>query len=148
LASDARSYWRLLPLVPLVVSGALVARQDHELMSNPQFEGELEVSWSPYQKVEYVNSQTVPNLIFVNGIAHQTMYPMSALHNAFYQVPWTLRAKANLHPYKNVLIIGAGSGNDVAIALANGAEHVDAAEIDPVIAELGREHHPAHPYDD
>src|SRR5262249_58429733 len=92
--------------------------------------------------------QTVPNLIFVNGIAHQTMYPMSALHNAFYQVPWTLRAKTNLPPYKNVLIIGAGSGNDVAIALANGAEHVDAAEIDPVIAELGREHHPAHPYDD
>jgi hypothetical protein len=47
-----------------------------------------------------------------------------------------------------VLIIGAGSGNDVAAALQNGAEHVDAVEIDPVIAELGRRHHPARPYQD
>jgi hypothetical protein len=148
VASGARSYWRLLPMVPLVVSAALVIRQDAQLMSNPGYEGELEVSWSPYQKVEYVNSLKVPDLIFVNGIAHQTMYPLPVMRKAFYQVPWDLRAKANLPPYKNVLIIGAGSGNDVAIALANGAEHVDAAEIDPVIARLGREHHPAHPYDD
>ncbi len=36
-------------------------------------------------------------------------------------------------------IIGAGSGNDVAAALAQGAGHVDAVEIDPVINELGRQ---------
>ena len=47
-----------------------------------------------------------------------------------------------------MLIIGAGSGNDVAAALAHGAGHVDAVEIDPVINELGRLYHPNRPYSD
>ena len=47
-----------------------------------------------------------------------------------------------------MLIVGAGSGNDVAAALALGAGHVDAVEIDPVINELGRLHHPNRPYSD
>ena len=33
----------------------------------------------------------------------------------------------------NVLVIGSGGGNDVAIALKQGAKHVDAVEIDPQI---------------
>jgi hypothetical protein len=45
-------------------------------------------------------------------------------------------------------VIGAGSGNDVAVALANGAKHVDAVEIDPVIQSLGSKYHPSHPYQD
>jgi tRNA1(Val) A37 N6-methylase TrmN6 len=48
----------------------------------------------------------------------------------------------------DVLIIGAGGGNDVAIALAQGATHVDAVEIDPKLYELGKAHHPDRPYDD
>ncbi len=51
-------------------------------------------------------------------------------------------------PFNDVLIIGAGSGNDVAAALAQGAGHVDAVEIDPVINELGRIYHPNRPYSD
>ena len=47
-----------------------------------------------------------------------------------------------------VLIIGAGTGNDVSIALAKGATHVDAVEIDPKILDLGRRLHPDRPYDD
>ena len=47
-----------------------------------------------------------------------------------------------------VLIVGAGSGNDVAAALRAGAEHVDAVDIDAAIVEMGRQHHPEHPYDD
>ena len=47
-----------------------------------------------------------------------------------------------------MLIIGAGSGNDVSRALAWGATHVDAVDIEPVIQRLGAEHHPARPYDD
>ena len=48
---------------------------------------------------------------------------------------------------KNVLIVGAGTGNDVAVALSEGAQHVDAVEIDPVLIKLGRSEHPNHPYD-
>jgi hypothetical protein len=47
-----------------------------------------------------------------------------------------------------VLVIGAGCGNDVASGLMNDVAEVDALEIDPVIAALGRRFHPAHPYDD
>jgi SAM-dependent methyltransferase len=51
-------------------------------------------------------------------------------------------------PPEDVLIVGAGSGTDVAIALSQGAEHVDAVEIDPRLYEIGREEHPDRPYDD
>ena len=48
----------------------------------------------------------------------------------------------------NVLVVGAGSGNDVATALRAGAKHVDAVDIDRAIVQMGREHHPERPYDD
>jgi hypothetical protein len=50
-------------------------------------------------------------------------------------------------PARRVLVLGAGSGNDVAVALAEGAESVTAVEIDPVILELGALH-PDRPYAD
>ena len=45
-----------------------------------------------------------------------------------------------------MLIIGAGTGNDVATALAEGAQHVDAVEIDPELHRLGVQLNPDHPY--
>jgi hypothetical protein len=62
-----------------------------------------------------------------------------------YALPYERAVGENLG---NVLIIGAGSGTDVAIALANGAQHVDAVEIDPRLLEIGRQLHPDRPYDD
>jgi SAM-dependent methyltransferase len=47
-----------------------------------------------------------------------------------------------------VLILGAGSGTDVAAALDHDVRSVDAVEIDPVILELGRQLNPARPYSD
>lgn len=61
-------------------------------------------------------------------------------HSRHYNLPYKLK-----HP-KSVLILGAGSGNDVAAALRNGAEHVDAVDIDPVILKLGDTRHPEKPY--
>jgi predicted RNA methylase len=56
---------------------------------------------------------------------------------------------ARLHPHpKSILIVGAGSGNDAAGALRNGAERVVAVEIDPGIIEFGRQLHPEQPYSD
>ncbi|MFO0823329.1 MAG: methyltransferase domain-containing protein [Gemmataceae bacterium] len=52
-----------------------------------------------------------------------------------------------LHPHpRSVLLVGAGSRNDVAGALRNGAESVTAVEIDPVIIDIGRQLHPEKPY--
>jgi spermidine synthase len=47
-----------------------------------------------------------------------------------------------------VLIIGAGTGNDVAVALDEGAKRVDAVEIDPVLQQIGKQRHPERPYAD
>jgi hypothetical protein len=52
------------------------------------------------------------------------------------------------NPLDDVLIIGAGGGNDVSVALARGAKHIDAVEIDPRLQELGEETHPDDPYGD
>lgn len=48
----------------------------------------------------------------------------------------------------DVLVIGAGLGNEVAAALRRGAGRVDAIESDPVVLELGEAFHPEKPYDD
>ena len=44
------------------------------------------------------------------------------------------------------MIVGSGSGNDVAAALRNNINKIDAVEIDPVIGKLGLEFHPEKPY--
>lgn len=47
---------------------------------------------------------------------------------------------------RNVLVLGSGTGNDVAGALRHGAQHIDAVEIDPQILRLGMRFHPEDPY--
>jgi SAM-dependent methyltransferase len=49
---------------------------------------------------------------------------------------------------ERVLVLGSGMGNDVATALRNGCERVDAVELDPVILAIGRQRHPERPYAD
>lgn len=103
-----------------------------------------EIRWSPYYKVTYW-----PQLraIHANNLNHQSMIPIGEL-GPVYLLPYLLNRDARGKPFEEVLIIGAGSGNDVAAALRAGAKRVDAVEIDPVIQSLGRRDHPDRPYDD
>jgi SAM-dependent methyltransferase len=68
-------------------------------------------------------------------------YPSLAALKLQYELPYAGR------PPGDVLVLGAGTGNDVAAALRSGARHVDAVEIDPTILGLGARH-PEHPYAD
>jgi hypothetical protein len=109
-----------------------------------------ENSWSPYYKVQTSSStwEDTPLLtITVNGVPHQQAIPAEKRlqWEPQYGLPYERAAKKNP---ENVLIIGAGSGTDVAVALRNGAKHVDAVEIDPRLRDIGREQHPDHPYQD
>ena len=103
-----------------------------------------EVIWSPYYQVRFKPRYLS---IDVNNLGHQGMLPVDRAGPAYF-LPHLLNRDAGGKPFEDVLIIGAGSGNDVAAALAMGAGHVDAVEIDPVINELGRLHHPNRPYSD
>jgi spermidine synthase len=98
--------------------------------------------WSPYYKVQ-VRSEGADTVVEVNNIFHQSMAPVEQ-KEYFYQWPYMAFGDT----FQNVLILGAGSGTDVAAALKHGARHVDAVEIDPTIIRLGREHHPDRPYSD
>jgi spermidine synthase len=98
--------------------------------------------WSPYYKITVVN-RGAETIVEVNNIFHQSMAPVEQ-KEYFYQ--WPYMAFGNT--FKNVLILGAGSGTDVAAALRHGVSHVDAVEIDPAIIRLGRRWHPDRPYFD
>jgi SAM-dependent methyltransferase len=115
--------------------------------------------WSPYYRVDITpmraddsntKSPVVGHNLNVNHDYHQRM-----LNLADGSIETDFVAKAR--PYYNliyrfvnpqkVLVVGAGSGNDVAAALRHGADQVDAVEIDPLILKLGKQLHPERPYD-
>jgi SAM-dependent methyltransferase len=98
--------------------------------------------WSPYYKIT-VGQDGPDTVVEVNNIFHQSMAPVEQ-KEYFYQWPYMVFGDT----FENVLVLGAGSGTDVAAALKHGAKHVDAVEIDPVIVRLGRQYHPDHPYSD
>jgi len=104
------------------------------------------VSWSPYYKVSTWEREGALH-VHVNGIPHQqiTTAEESERTGQHYTVPYE-RARGNA--LGDVLIIGAGTGSDVAVALGRGAKHVDAVEIDPQLQRIGVTRNPDRPYDD
>lgn len=118
------------------------------------------IIWSPYQQLE-VNQESFPTgewkdtIVVVNHTTYQTMVNLSP--EFLRKHPGLLHdERASEDPYNlafrfatdrpKVLVVGSGTGNDVAAAVRNGSRAVDAVEIDPVILSLG-ETHPEHPYD-
>lgn len=121
----------------------------------------IKLTWSPYQKLALlqggVGTRHVGEYVLnVNNVGYQAMIDLSVSNVAAnpkrfppimagfsqYDIP------ALLHPNpRKVLIVGSGTGNDVAGLLRNGAQHVTGVEIDPVIIEFGRRYHPEKPMD-
>jgi len=103
-------------------------------------------SWSPYYKIRLITQSSGAVTLLVNGIPHQTMEPAArrldtvTLYGLVYQ-------RTRSTP-KNLLIVGAGTGVDVAVALREGVQHVDAVEIDPRIHAIGVQQNPDHAFQD
>jgi hypothetical protein len=108
--------------------------------------------YSPYYALSVVPFPPAFS-VTTNGSLHQVAAPLrrddSAMNdyvNAMrtgYHIPYGLLGRAP----GRVLVLGAGTGNDAAVALDEGATRVDVVEIDPVILSLGQQH-PDHPYRD
>ena len=118
------------------------------------------VYWSPYQKLtlkpepdaEHPETyQLSTNDSWYQKIVNLSPEFVRAHSKAFEDLP--VEWNAYNIPYKfypspqSVLVLGAGMGNDTAAALRNGAGHVVAVEIDPLIVKLGRELHFEKPYE-
>ena len=96
--------------------------------------------WSPYYRINEFKAQSGLVQITVDGIPHQALHPLGepGLEPFYYQVYSWFPGRT----YDNVLIVGAGSGSDVAIAEQQGAGHIDAVEIDPALMNIGVTQHP------
>jgi hypothetical protein len=103
--------------------------------------------WSPYYRITASPAGSSITNLRVSGIPHQSAASVDRLRT---EEPLYFRAygRSGTAAADDVLIIGSGLGNDVAVALAQGAERVDAVEIDPTIAAIGRDVHPDRPYAD
>jgi SAM-dependent methyltransferase len=113
--------------------------------------------WSPYYKV-MVQAERPWGIPFFNvGVNYdgfQVIQPFSPqftrlvpeskrqAYNRHYDLPFRLSRR----PIESVLILGGGTGNDAAVALRNGVKRIDVVEIDPVIADLGKQLHADQPY--
>jgi len=146
----------LAVMVPLLVPSRGVVGAD-------EFNAQARTLWSPYHRFEV-------SPIFIDKNKKELIGQNITVNKAFFQEPLNLSKdyidkssrkefledfafnQYNL-PYelikpKRVLVLGSGTGNDVAAALRHGAEHVDAVEIDPLMAKLGHEVHPEKAYND
>lgn len=142
-----------LALLAVIAVGPLVGAQ---------FDSGRETLWSPYQKLVLSEAPeklrgSQPWEVRVNNVGYQGMYNLApdyvAAHPEWYPPEQAGLSQYDvpllLHPSpKRVLVVGAGSGNDVAGALRGGAERVVAVEIDPAILDFGKRFHPEKPYDD
>jgi spermidine synthase len=117
-------------------------------------QSEVQRIYSPYQLLERTAKTDGLMQILSGGYYYQKVFNLADSKRgnesdedrharAYYEFPFNFKKAP-----QRVAIVGAGTGNDVAAALRMGAGHVDAIEIDPAIAYLGKAYHPEHPYDD
>ncbi len=116
--------------------------------------------WTPYQQIEYAQAYIAPGelrqgYLQVNHSGYQSIVNLS--DGFLDRHPGLLKEARDDNPYNlpfrfakaapAVLIVGSGTGNDVAAALRHQSVSVDAVEIDPAILTIGKLRHPEHPYD-
>ena len=125
-----------------------------------------ETIYSPYQNIsiEHLTTPQNPVIIQTSHLFYQALLNLSENlkftleggktpgnifghhvdvnhEREFYNLPYLISSDI-----KKVLIVGSGAGNDVAAANRFNIKNIDAVEIDPVIANLGKKYHPEKPY--
>jgi SAM-dependent methyltransferase len=119
--------------------------------------------YSPYYRIDLTRAEDFtgrPIQLSVNRDFHQFMQDLSprglnrpglrpgesrmlGYFDQAYRLPFSLTNER-----ESALVVGAGTGNDVAAALRSGFKRVVSVDIDPLIMKIGKELHPERPYDD
>lgn len=132
-------------------------------LSDSNFGPDHSTVWSPYYRIDvlpyrqpsgpfqgaklgyniYINYDSFQSILDCSqaSISRFPVEVQRTMLNAF-AIPFTVLPKRP----DRVLVLGSGTGNDVAAALRCGAKHIDAIEIDPSIVEIGKRLHPERPY--
>ncbi|MCX5794400.1 MAG: hypothetical protein NTY77_02745 [Elusimicrobia bacterium] len=164
------SFWQTTPTAWFIVvflALALLARRHRRALAATGLLAVLSVVvvhaqqktslWSPYYKIRLSAIPPAGSGSFgveVNNDYHQ--YGLNLSRQWTSRDPW-LRDWGRIYdfPYEisgktapEVLVLGAGTGNDVAAALRHDAARVDAVELDPLIYDIGLRRHPERPYAD
>lgn len=117
--------------------------------------------WSPYNKLVvsplYIQDNAGNQIQwgYQLGVGEYYYQDLADLSQSFFEahpnLPLQYRYSEYEVPYafakpQHVLILGAGTGNDVSAALRHNAQTVDAVDIDPGIIAVGERQHPELPY--
>ncbi|HXH93336.1 MAG TPA: class I SAM-dependent methyltransferase, partial [Thermoanaerobaculia bacterium] len=156
--------WLALAVIPLVVLSprvlSIVSALAVVVLAQLSVQHAL---FSPYNRLDIGYSTVIPGhplALAANRDAHQLMLDLSesnisnprftpeqqrflATYRYMYDLPFRVPAGRG-----RALVVGAGTGNDVAAALRNGFGQVVSVDIDPTIIAVGRRLHPEHPYND
>ncbi|HMC56312.1 MAG TPA: hypothetical protein VKH19_14115 [Gemmatimonadaceae bacterium] len=107
--------------------------------------------WSPYYRINVTRPEPQVYRVDVNDALHQAVLDLDSARAETYHYARIARF-GYVRPYAyarsldTVLVVGAGTGNDLALLLQRGAKYIDAVEIDPVIADIGAAVHFQQPY--
>jgi SAM-dependent methyltransferase len=107
--------------------------------------------YSPYQILTLAFLKNQPLILKTSNTYYQRILDLSEDNvrrderlqrwSDYYSLPYYFKPKP-----KDVLVVGSGTGNDVAAAIRDGAGEIDAVEIDPAILQFGKQLHPESPY--
>ncbi|MCC7073014.1 MAG: hypothetical protein IT383_16955 [Deltaproteobacteria bacterium] len=140
----------VLPLIaitrtPLAVASGLVAL----VAATASID---DATFSPYNRIDVSHDGPRRIKVSVNRDYHQVMHDLrnapvddaeAALIRAVYDLPF-----AGSAPGFTAIVVGAGTGNDVAAALRADAGSIESVDIDARLIELGQRLHPDQPYAD
>ena len=121
-------------------------------------------TFSPYNRIDFKPDISYTGLgpnpsgatewdLSANRDYHQRLLDLRASNQAdpgrrlvatIYELPFSFTRA----PQPSALVVGAGTGNDVAAALRRGFARVVSIDIDPAILKAGVDRHPEHPYSD
>ncbi len=112
--------------------------------------------WTPYQKIEITPASSAGEfLVTINNTPFQQIQNLSHLTQIAFND--SDESKSLLNQYdlpslfyreaREAMILGAGTGNDVAGLVRRTNARISAVEIDPTVLRLGKKFHPEKPYD-